>query len=116
MALNALAILTASSDLAVLAASAQLQAEAKPNQVRAVGTLPVFFLIAATKSATYGTPGCFQYHSNTQYPTRASGGRPSSTSSSCCAPPKCMVLSKPNCTACFKALTMSSPARVKTIT
>src|SRR2546430_6287712 len=80
---SALAIFTASSDLAPAAASAQLQVDTKPNQVRAVGTLPVFFRIASTNSATCGTPGCFQYHSNTQAPIRASGGSPSSDSSSC---------------------------------
>src|SRR5882757_9624893 len=114
--LSALAILTASRDLAVLAASAALQVAAYPNQVRAVGTLPVFLRTASTNSATCGTPACFQYHSNTQYPTRASGGRPSSTSSSCWAPPRCSLLSRPNCTACFRALTMSSPASVNMIT
>ena len=55
--------------------SAQVQAEVKPNQWRAVGTLPVLPLMAATNSATWGTPGCFQYHSKTQVPMRASGGR-----------------------------------------
>ena len=32
------------------------------------------FLMADTNSATCGTPGCFQYHSNTHVPMRASGG------------------------------------------
>ena len=48
----------------------------EPNQLRAVGTRPVFFLIAARKSATCGTFGWFQYHSKTQVPIRASGGSP----------------------------------------
>ena len=67
---------TASSELALAAASAQVQAETKPNQVRAVGTRPVRFFVASTNSATCGTPGWFQYHSMTQVPMRASGGRP----------------------------------------
>ena len=32
--------------------------------------------MSATNSATCGTPGCFQYHSNIQMPMRASGGSP----------------------------------------
>src|SRR5205823_431852 len=71
---RAFAIFTASRDFAVFAASAQVQVEAKPNQVRAVGTRPDFFLMASTNSATCGTLGWFQYHSNTQVPMRASGG------------------------------------------
>ena len=60
--------------------------------MRAVGTRPVRFFVASTNSATCGTPGWFQYHSNTQVPMRASGGRPSSGSISCCAPARWSLL------------------------
>ncbi len=60
--------------------------------------------MAATNSFTCGTFGWFQYHSKTQVPMRASGGRPSSTSSSCCAPARWNFLSRPNCTACLSAV------------
>ena len=82
----------------------------KAEPGRAVGTWPPLFLrTSATNSFTCGTFGCFQYHSNTQVPMRASGGRPSSTSSSCCAPARWNFLSSPNCTACLSALTARRP-------
>ncbi len=113
---SARAIFGASSEPAVFAARAQAQVDAKPCQVRAVGTFPVLFRIAATNSSRCGTPGCFQYHSNTHVPTRASGGRPSRASSSCWAPARWNRLSSPNWTACLSALIMSAPCGRKTMT
>src|SRR3546814_12305938 len=79
-------IFTGSSDLALLAASAQARIDVWPNQVRAVGTRPVFFLIASTNSLTCGTLGWFQYHSITQLPIREPGDSASCVSSSMFAP------------------------------